>query len=411
MAATDEINAIAERAAAPGRSSASEVFRIFLRLGLTCFGGPVAHIGYFRQEFVQRQKWLDEAAFADLVALSQFLPGPSSSQVGFAVGVSRRGLVGGLLAWCGFTLPSAALLFAFSQIAASLTGKLAMAAQHGLRVVAVAVVAQAVFGMARILTPDAKRLAIAAIGAAIVVFVADAFGQIAAILMGASAGLLVCRNMTTAPQGHLGFAIPKTVAWFSLVTFAGLLFGLPLLAGVLHSHLLEIAAAFYRSGALVFGGGHVVLPLLSDAVVKPGWISQNLFLAGYGAAQAVPGPLFSVASYLGAALARPPNGLLGSALALVAIFLPGMLILTGALPYWDQFRSRPDAQAVMCGVNATVVGILAAALYDPLWKTTITGLSDFAVAAVAFLMLTVAKRPPWQVVLTSVLLAAGLSFA
>ena len=398
-----------EEAERPSQNSAFEVFKVFLRLGLTSFGGPVAHIGYFRQEFVVRRRWTDEATFADLVGLSQFLPGPASSQVVFAIGLSRRGLLGGLAAWCGFTLPSAILLFAFAQLAASLTGHVAQGAIHGLRIVAVAVVAQAVWGMAQMLTPDVRRALIAVAAAAIVLFVAGSMGQIAAIVLGAIAGIVLCRDILTLPKGHIAFSVSRPVGTACLVAFFAFLFGTPIIAGSLHSHPLAVFDAFYRSGALVFGGGHVVLPLLRDAVVTPGWISANSFLTGYGAAQAVPGPLFTVSAYLGSALNGPPNGLLGATIALVGIFLPGMLILTGAIPFWDQFRMRTDAQAIMRGVNAAVVGILAAALYDPLWKTSIGGWTDIALALAGFLLLTLAKLPPWLVVVATTVAAVTLA--
>jgi chromate transporter len=389
--------------------SAFDVFRIFLRLGLTSFGGPVAHIGYFRREFVSRRQWLEEGAFADLVALSQFLPGPGSSQIGFALGLSRAGLAGGLAAWLGFTLPSAILLLAAAHFSARLTGPAGTAAIHGLKIVAVAVVAQAVWGMARILTPDLRRAAIAGMAAIIVSLTMGAFGQITAIALGGLAGFAVCRGDAAPRKGHIGFAVSRRLALSSLVAFFAILFVTPLLAGRLHSHALMVFDAFYRSGALVFGGGHVVLPLLRDAVVGPGWISNNEFLAGYGAAQAVPGPLFTVAAYLGSALNSPPNAIAGGLIALIAIFLPGLLILTGALAFWDGFRMKLGAQAVMRGVNAAVVGILAAALYDPLWKTSVAGWTDIALAFAGLLMLTPGKFPPWLVVAAITVSSIGLA--
>jgi chromate transporter len=373
------------------------VFRIFLRLGLTSFGGPIAHIGYFRREFVQGRQWLDERAYADLVGLCQFLPGPASSQVGFALGLSRRGLSTGMAAWLGFTLPSALLLFLFATLAASFTGLYATAAIHGLKIVAVAVVAQALWGMAQSLTPDLRRIAIAGLAAIIVTFLAGAFGQILAILLGALAGFLISRGIATADASPLRVTISRPLAIASLILFTFLLAVGPLLAGT--SHTIAVFNAFYRSGALVFGGGHVVLPLLSDAVVRPGWLSPESFLAGYGAAQAVPGPLFTISAYMGALLNAPPNGLWGAILALIAIFLPGMLLLMGALPFWDDLRRRPDLQAAMRGVNAAVVGILAAALYSPLWTSAIADWRDAALAAMGFALLVFAKLPSWAIVL------------
>ncbi|HSM95267.1 MAG TPA: chromate efflux transporter [Rhizomicrobium sp.] len=385
---------------------ALEVLLIFLRLGLTSFGGPIAHIGYFREAFVTRRKWLGESEFADLVALCQFLPGPASSQVGFALGVSRAGLLGGLAAWTGFTLPSALLLFAFAQAASSLKGAVAQAAIHGLKIVAVAVVAQAVWGMARTLTPDARRAAIAIIAAAIVLFAAGSLVQIAAILIGAVGGYFFCRQAMTAAVGHLSFPVTRQFGVAMLVAYGVLLIALPLFAA--RSHGVAVFDAFYRSGALVFGGGHVVLPLLRDAVVSKGWVSPDAFLAGYGAAQAVPGPLFTFAAYLGSVLNAPPNDLAGAALALIAIFLPGILVLLGALPFWDEFRKRMDAQAVMRGVNAAVVGILAAALYNPLWTTAIASWIDAVLALAGFSALTFLKAPPWSAVAGTV--AAAVAF-
>jgi len=383
------------------------VFRIFLRLGLTSFGGPIAHIGYFRREFVLNRQWLDERSYADLVALCQFLPGPASSQVGFALGLSRQGLATGVAAWLGFTLPSALLLFGFAGMAASLTGPTAIAAIHGLKIVAVAVVAQALWGMARSLTPDLPRIAIAVLAAVLVTFVAGSFGQILAIAIGALAGLMICRAFATAEASPLRITISRRMAGACFILFAGLLALGPLLSSI---HGFAVFHAFYRSGALVFGGGHVVLPLLSDAVVRPGWLSQASFLTGYGAAQAVPGPLFTIAAYMGALLTTPPNGAWGAILALVAIFLPGILILLAALPYWDELRRRPNLQAAMRGINAAVVGILAAALYSPLWTSAIADWRDGALAATGFALLTFAKLPSWLIVLAtvagSILLAA-----
>ncbi len=387
------------------RGSALEVLWIFLGLGLTSFGGPMAHLGYFRQAFVIRRRWLDEAAYADLVALGQFLPGPASSQVGFAIGLSRAGWWGGLAAWCGFTLPSALLLLAFAYFATSFHGSAANSALHGLKLVAVAVVAQAVWGMARTLTPDARRIAIAAGGALIVLFVSGAAGQIAAILLGGVTGLILCRKMFAPVNGHIGSSISPFLGAALLAVFALLLLGLPLAAS--QSHGLAVFEAFYRSGALVFGGGHVVLPLLHDAVVTPGWVSPESFLAGYGAAQAVPGPLFTVASYLGASLA--PGGVGGAAVALVGIFLPGLILMAGALPFWDRFRTGVKAQAVMRGVNAAVVGLLAAALYDPLWKNAIMDWTDLALALAAFLLLTLARMPPLLVVVVTTIAAVAVA--
>lgn len=392
------------------RHPALEVLLAFLRLGLTSFGGPVAHIGYFRTEFVTRRAWVDEGTFVDLVALCQFLPGPGSSQLCFVLGLSRAGWLGALAAWAGFTIPSAFLLFLFARFATGLTGAAAIAAIHGLKIVAVAVVAQAVWAMAKSLTPDARRAVIALSAGAMVLFVSGSFAQMAAIALGGLAGLATCRHLPITKVGLLKIAISRSAGAYCLVIFAAVLFAMPLLTAALGNHTLAVFNAFYRTGALVFGGGHVVLPLLRDAVVRPGWISENSFLTGYGAAQAMPGPLFTVSAYLGAALKSAPNGFTGAALAVLGIFLPGMLLITGMLPFWDSFRSRPDAQAAIRGVNAAVVGILAAALYDPLWKTSIVGWQDVALAATGFLVLVVGKAPPWMVVAGVTAVTIGASW-
>lgn len=396
----------AETAAAPQQGSPGEVFRVFLKLGLTSFGGPIAHLGYFRDELVKRRRWIDEAGYADLVALCQFLPGPASSQVGFALGLLRgRGLLGGLAAWCGFTLPSAILLCAFALGAAALVGPVAAGLLHGLKLVAVAVVAQAVWGMARTLTPDRPRAGIALAAVAIAVFAGGAFGQIGAIALGAVAGLWLCRDGGGAPAGRLSVPVSRRGGAAALALFAALFLAVPALAAATGAQGLALFDAFYRSGALVFGGGHVVLPLLQAEVVPPGWVGNEAFLEGYGLAQAVPGPLFTFAAWLGAVMGPAPNGIAGAAIALAAIFLPGLLLLYGALPYWDALRRRPGAQSAMRGANAAVVGILGAALYSPVWTSAVLAPPDFALALAGFLALTVWKAPPWTVVLG--LAAAG----
>lgn len=376
-----------------------EVFAAFLKLGVTSFGGPIAHLGYFRDELVVRRKWIDETAYADLVALCQFLPGPASSQVGFALGLLRAGPLGALAAWTAFTLPSAILLVLFATVAASIDGPVGTGLLHGLKIVAVAVVAQAVWGMAKSLTPDRERASIALAAIVCVVFVAGAFGQVLALAVGAVAGLVFCRAEAAGQASHLSFGVPKTVGYVSLASFALLLVFLPLLAASDASQGVSLFDAFYRAGALVFGGGHVVLPLLQSEVVSNGWVTKDAFIAGYGATQAVPGPLFTFAAYLGAVVGPQPNGLAGAAIALVAIFLPGMLLLVGALPFWEGFRKRLLAQAAMRGANAAVVGILGAALYDPVWTSAIFTAKDFTLALAGFILLTVWKTPPWAVVL------------
>src|SRR4051794_11381400 len=395
--------------ARPGAAGTpGEVFRAFLKLGITSFGGPIAHLGYFRAELVVRRNWIDETGYADLVALCQFLPGPASSQVGFALGLLRGGPLGGLAAWCAFTLPSALLLVLFGLGAAGFGGPVGTGAIHGLKIVAVAVVAQAVWGMAQTLTPDRERAGIALAAVLIVVFLGGSAGQIIAIAMGGIAGLWLCRNLVVTSPSHLSFPVSRRVGAVALIIFCALLAGLPIASSLTSNHGFALFDAFYRSGALVFGGGHVVLPLLEAAVVRPGWISPDEFLAGYGAAQAVPGPLFTFAAYLGTAMKPWPNGVVGAVICLVAIFLPGLLLVTGTLPFWNAFRTRPFAQAAMRGTNAAVVGILASALYSPVWTSAISNPSDFAAALVGFVLLTVWKLPPWAVVVLLALAGIGL---
>jgi chromate transporter len=390
------------------QGTVGEVFAVFLKLGLTSFGGPIAHLGYYREALVIRRRWLDETTFADLVALCQFLPGPASSQVGFSLGVLRgNGLLGGLAAWFAFTLPSALIMFAFALGAASFTGPVAEGFLHGLKLVAVAVVAQAVWGMAKSLTPDRPRAAIALAALAVVVLFPGSFAQVSAIVLGACAGLYFCREEAAPISGQLNFPVTRLSGGIALFLFAALLLS-PVLTAASGSHALALFDAFYRSGALVFGGGHVVLPLLQAEVVTPGWVSNESFLAGYGLAQAVPGPLFTFAAYLGAVMNAPPNGLAGATIALFALLLPGMLLVYGMLPFWDALRTRPAAQAAMRGTNAAVVGILGSALYHPVWTSAVLNPRDFALALLGFLLLVVWKAPSWAVV---VLLAAAGTLA
>jgi chromate transporter len=388
--------------------SALEVWRVFLKLGLTSFGGPVAHLGYFRREFVVRRAWLDERAYADLVALCQFLPGPASSQTGFAIGLMRAGYLGGLAAWAAFTLPSAIAMTLFAYGAGALNGPAGDGLIHGLKLVAVAIVAQAVLGMAQSLTPDRPRAAIAVLSLILMALAPAAWAQIAVILLGALAGLILCRT-----GGEVSLAaVEAPISRRAAIVFAGLTFALlalsfaPVLPGA-----AALAAAVYRSGALVFGGGHVVLPLLRTAVVDPGWVSANAFLAGYGAAQAVPGPLFTFAAYLGAVAGVGPGGVAGAALALVAIFAPGLLLLMAVLPFWNGLRTLSNARAAMAGVNAAVVGLLASALYDPVWTGAVRGPTDFAIAAAGFVALIVWRAPPLIVVIATAGAATALSLA
>lgn len=390
----------------PSRGTPAEVFLAFLKLGLTSFGGPIAHLGYFRDELVVRRKWVNEQGYADLVALCQFLPGPASSQVGFALGLLRAGPLGAAAAWLAFTTPSAILLVAFASLAGLLDGSVGQALIHGLKLVAVAIVAQAIWGMARNLTPDRTRAAIALIALLVAVLAPTAVGQVLAIVFGAAAGLWLCQTNSTQEPVELAFNVPKSVGLLCLALFFGLLCGLPLLAALAEWQPLSLADAFYRSGALVFGGGHVVLPLLETEVVKSGWVSADNFLAGYGAAQAVPGPLFTFASYLGFTMIPEPNGLVGAMICLVTIFVPGFLLLVGAIPFWSALRHQPRAQAGLKGTNAAVVGILGAAFYNPVWTSAIVTPIDFAIAVIGFVALIMWKAPPWLVVVG--VTAAGL---
>ena len=387
-----------------GAASPFEVLRIFLKLGLTSFGGPVAHLGYFRNEFVVRRGWLDERAYADLLALCQFLPGPASSQTGFAIGLMRAGYRGALAAWAGFTLPSAIAMTLVAYGAGALEGPAGEGLLHGLKLVAVAIVGQAVLGMARSLTPDRPRAAIAILALILMAFAPGSLSQIAAIAAGALAGLAVCHVETGAVAGGDGSPVSRPMglvflaAYFALLALAFL----PAREGT-----LAFLAAVYRSGALVFGGGHVVLPLLQGAVVAPGFVSESAFLAGYGAAQAMPGPLFTFAAFLGAAASVPSGGAAGAALALIAIFAPGLLVLMGALPFWHALRARPSARAAMAGVNAAVVGLLASAFYNPVWTSAVQNQADFAIAAAGFAALVVWRAPPLIVVVLTA--AAGVA--
>jgi chromate transporter len=380
-----------------GKGSPLEVFVAFLRLGLTSFGGPIAHLGYFRQEFVARRHWLDEAAYADLVALCQFLPGPASSEVGIGIGLNRAGVAGALAAWTGFTLPSAIALVLFA-LGVERFGSLDAAWLHGLKIAAVAVVAQAVWGMASTMATGRTRATLAVAAAAMVLAVPTTAGQLSAIALGAVAGMVLLRTERAPSPSALGASVGRGFAILCLAVFFALLAGLPLLAASFPNQALAMFNAFYRAGSLVFGGGHVVLPLLQAAVVPPGWVTNDAFLAGYGAAQAVPGPLFTFAAYLGAVMGPHPNGWAGAAICLVAIFLPSFLLVIGVLPFWQALRGKPFAQSALNGVNAAVVGLLLAALYNPVWLAAITGPLDFAVALAAFLLLTVWKTPPWAVV-------------
>jgi len=372
------------------------IFLRFLRLGCTSFGGPVAHIGYFREEFVTRLHWISDETFAEIIALSQSLPGPASSQVGFTIGLMEGGLLGAVAAWAGFTLPSAALMFGFAYGHRFLNGKLGAGVLHGLQLAAVVVVAQAVWGMAKTLSPDRRRLLIAAVGAGTVLSLTTAMGQLIALLTGALAGLLLCRGLQK-PDGAWRVAISRRLSGFAGAVFVMLLFGLPLWIALKPSAAVELFSAFYRAGALVFGGGHVVLPLLERVTVRRGWVSEETFLAGYGGAQALPGPLFTFAAYLGA-VCKPVPGLPGALIALLALFLPGALLVIAVLPWWNRLRSNASMQAAIAGVNASVVGVLLAALYRPVWRSSVASVWDVLLVLVGIALLVVARAKPLAVV-------------
>ena len=381
------------------RGSVGEVFVAFLKLGLTSFGGPIAHLGYFRDELVVRRRWLDEAAYVELVALCQFLPGPASSQVGFALGLQRAGWGGALAAWMAFTLPSALLMLLFALGAASLGGPLGSGLINGLKIVAVAIVAHAVWGMARTLCPDRERIAIALGAVWLVAFLTGSVGQLGAIVLGGIAGTLLFRTIQPSPAAPVFFPLSPRVGFIAGGAFVALLVLLPLFTFIAGSGgSLALFDAFYRAGALVFGGGHVVLPLLETEVVHTGRIGADEFLAGYGAAQALPGPLFTFAAYLGALADMAPGAIVGAIIALVAIFVPGLLILIALLPFWNRLRNAPRMQAALRGTNAAVVGILAAALYDPVFTSAVASPAHFALALAGFIALSMWKMPPWAVV-------------
>lgn len=387
-----------------GRHSALQVLSIFTRLGFTSFGGPVAHLGYFRTEFVERRKWVDEQTYADIVALCQFLPGPASSQVGIAIGLTRAGIRGAFGAWLGFTLPSAIALILFAY-GVSQWGDVADSGWlDGLKIVAVAVVAQALWGMATNLCPDRERASIA-IAAAIAVLAWPVVGmQVGVIILGGIIGWMFLPRSETGQITPLNVPVSRNLAIACFAVFFLLLGGLPLARIAADTYSLQLIDSFYRTGSLVFGGGHVVLPLIQSEVVPSGWVGSEDFVAGYGAAQAVPGPLFTFAAYLGAISTQNPAGWIGGSIALVAIFLPSFLLVFGALPFWDLLRTRIGFQAALKGINAGVVGLLLAALYDPVFTSAILRPLDFALALVAFAMLAFWKLPPWLVV---ILTAAG----
>ena len=374
------------------------VFLIFLRLGLTSFGGPIAHLGYFRDEFVTRRRWLSERSYADLVALCQFLPGPASSQVGIGLGLSRSGYAGALAAWAGFTLPSAIALVLFALGISNYGDAISSGALHGLKVVAVAVVAQAVWGMARNLCTDAIRITIMAVVTCVVLLVPSAWAQVCVIAAAGAAGLMLFKPKADTGHEALPITVSRGAGAIWLTLFFALLLGLPVLAKLVPGGTMALVDAFFRAGSLVFGGGHVVLPLLQAEVVPSGWVSNEAFLAGYGATQAVPGPLFTFAAFLGASMNTSPSGWAGGMVCLLAIFVPAFLLVFGALPFWEQLRRNVRTQAALAGVNAAVVGLLLAALYQPVWTSAIHQPRDFGLALAALVALMAWRLPPWLVV-------------
>ncbi|MEX3622883.1 chromate transporter [Viridibacillus arvi] len=378
-----------------GFKSLLELLLVSTKLGFTSFGGPVAHLGYFHDEYIRRRKWMDEKSYADLVTLCQFLPGPASSQVGIGIGVMRAGVLGGIISFIGFTLPSVIVLILFALV---LQGSdIADAGWiHGLKIVAVAVVAHAILGMAQKLAPDLKRKVLVLFALAGTLLWQSAFNQVGIIVLSAIIGFILYKQHTEIEEAKTYFPISRSVGVLCLTLFFGLLIFLPILREVTSLSWIEMFDSFYRSGSLVFGGGHVILPLLENEFVPTGWVSEETFLAGYGATQAVPGPLFTFAAYLGTVM----NGWQGGVLATIAIFLPAFLLILGTLPFWDSLRRNPKIKGALMGVNAAVVGILIAALYHPIWTSSILAPLDFAFAAILFSMLVYWKLPPWIVVLT-----------
>jgi len=391
------------------RSSPWTILLVFLRLGLTSFGGPIAHIGYFRAEFVERRRWFDDRSFSDLVSLCQFLPGPASSQVGIAVGLVRGGWLGSLAAWVGFTMPSALVLIAFAYGMSEYGGIATSGAVHGLKVVAVAVVAQAVWGMAKGLCPDRPRAGLAILATLLTLVLPTSLGQVGAILVSGALGFAFLELRHQEPGMHRPYGVSRRAGAVALIAFFALLVGLPLAAAAAGSAVASVLAGFYRAGALVFGGGHVVLPLLQAAVVPNGLVTNADFLAGYGATQAVPGPLFTFAAFLGTVMRGPLSGWTGGLACLVTLFVPAYLLVVGSLPFWDSLRRRDGIQCVMAGVNAGVVGILLSALYDPVWTSAIHGRADFGLALAGFGLLVYARASPVAVVALSAIAGWALS--
>ncbi|HEV2442461.1 MAG TPA: chromate efflux transporter [Steroidobacteraceae bacterium] len=393
---------------ASSRGSVAEVFRVALGLGLTSFGGPIAHLGYFERAYVRKRQWLSADEYAGFMALSQLMPGPTSSQVNLLVGLRRAGWLGASAAWIGFTAPSALLMFAFALFAPRMQGPVLNAVVHGLKLVAVAVVAQAVWSMAQRLCPDRQRTALALAAAALLLAVGGVTMQMAALVLGAAGGALLCRGVALS-SGNPGVPITMRTGAIALAIFLTLLIALPLAGRAAPHSLFDLAGIFYRAGALVFGGGHVVLPLLRDALVPHRWLTDSSFLAGYGAAQAVPGPLFTFAAYIGAAVAPAGKAPLWSLVALVFVFLPGILIALAGLPLWAWLGHHPAARGALAGINAAVVGVLGAALYNPIWVSAIGSGRDVALALAGLLLLERWRVPPPVVVLFCTAAAALLS--
>lgn len=396
----------AQETALPDTGRVGEVFLAFLKLGLTSFGGPIAHLGYFRDELVLRRKWISEDAYAELVALCQFLPGPASSQTGFVLGLLRAGPLGALAAWAAFTIPSALLMLAVASGASNLRGAVAAGAIHGLKLVAIVIVAQAVWAMARSLTPDLRRAAIAVAAALVLALWSGAIGQVAAIAIGGGAGLILCRDLAASPGDGLAVRVSRRVGVTSLTLFGALLLGLPVVSAALGGTGWSLFDIFYRAGALVFGGGHVVLPLLRADLVPTGLMTDDQFLAGYGAAQALPGPLFAIAGYLGPVAAGSAWGTIP---AIFGVFLPGLLVVIGVLPFWSRLRLNPCARSIVAGINAAVVGILAMALYDPLWTTGIRSWADVVAVVAGLTALMRWHIPPIVLVVALVGLSGAAS--
>jgi chromate transporter len=383
--------------------SSIEVFFAFLKLGLTSFGGPIAHLGYFRTELIERRGWLSDNQFGQLLAICQFLPGPASSQLGFCIGLLRAGWLGAFLAFLAFTLPSAVLLIAFAASLPMLSGPVAVAAIHGLKLVACAVVADAVVGMAKKLCPDTPRKAIAVLVLVTLLIVSSASVQLLVVVFAALAGALLLRDISAPDNIHkIPISYGSGVGAFFILLFGVMLISLPIFASA-KPDTLSVAGAFYRAGALVFGGGHVVLPLLQESIVNSSWMTPEQFLAGYGASQAIPGPMFAFSAYLGSVLSQGENVWLMAAVALSFMFLPGFLLVIGVLPFWRAVSHNPTASRAIAGVNAAVVGLLGAALYNPIFTSGITGPSDLAIAVVAFGLLVIWRLSPLVVVVWCVL--------